>query len=177
MSGERPAVLRRMLEDLREETLSMLRARATHVVDPAEVMDSIDRGVDESLKDMELTLAEGDRKTLHAIEDALASLHLGRYGVCSECGGEIAEARLKALPFATLCHACQSGEEASRGGLPAPKPAGRRRARRHGSPSHADIAQRAHQIYESRGFADGKAVSDWLQAERELKDDDSEGDS
>ena len=32
-----------------------------------------------------------------------------------------------------------------------------------------DIAQRAYEIYEERGRADGADVSDWLQAERELR--------
>jgi len=34
------------------------------------------------------------------------------------------------------------------------------------------IAKRAHQIYEDRGGENGKALEDWLQAEREI---DSEG--
>jgi Protein of unknown function (DUF2934) len=30
------------------------------------------------------------------------------------------------------------------------------------------IARRAHEIYEARGGQDGKALDDWLQAEREV---------
>jgi len=30
------------------------------------------------------------------------------------------------------------------------------------------IARRAHEIYEARGGAQGKALEDWLQAEREI---------
>jgi hypothetical protein len=33
------------------------------------------------------------------------------------------------------------------------------------------IAERAHQIYEARGGEHGKALDDWLQAEREIDDD------
>lgn len=40
------------------------------------------------------------------------------------------------------------------------------------APSHESrlsrIARRAHEIYEARGGADGKAMEDWLQAEREI---------
>jgi hypothetical protein len=36
--------------------------------------------------------------------------------------------------------------------------------------SNKDIAQRAHQIYVDRGYADGSDREDWLRAERELKD-------
>jgi hypothetical protein len=30
------------------------------------------------------------------------------------------------------------------------------------------VARRAHQIYEARGGQDGRALEDWLQAEREI---------
>jgi len=32
----------------------------------------------------------------------------------------------------------------------------------------ARIAQRAHEIYDARGGQEGKAIDDWLQAEREI---------
>ena len=35
--------------------------------------------------------------------------------------------------------------------------------------SHAEISQRAHQIWAERGYRQGFAEQDWLQAERELK--------
>jgi hypothetical protein len=39
------------------------------------------------------------------------------------------------------------------------------------------IARRAHEIYEARGGSHGKALEDWLQAEREIDDamEDTEG--
>ena len=33
---------------------------------------------------------------------------------------------------------------------------------------HAHIAQRAYELYEQRGRQDGRALEDWLKAEREL---------
>jgi hypothetical protein len=38
-----------------------------------------------------------------------------------------------------------------------------------GGPTEAEIRQRAHEIYLSRGGAPGNAVLDWLQAEAELR--------
>jgi RNA polymerase-binding protein DksA len=46
--------------------------------------------------------------TLQEIEHALAKLDAGTYGVCEECGGPIAEARLEAKPAARLCITCAS---------------------------------------------------------------------
>ena len=36
-------------------------------------------------------------------------------------------------------------------------------------PTQAEIARRAHEIYQARGGAPGSDLDDWLQAERELK--------
>ena len=40
------------------------------------------------------------------IADALRALDQGRYGVCSNCGRPIAEGRLEARPWTTLCVEC-----------------------------------------------------------------------
>jgi DnaK suppressor protein len=42
------------------------------------------------------------------IDNALAQLSSGTYGVCADCAKPIPPRRLEALPFATLCVACQS---------------------------------------------------------------------
>jgi outer membrane protein TolC len=36
--------------------------------------------------------------------------------------------------------------------------------------THEDIERRAYALYEARGREDGRALDDWLQAERELLD-------
>ena len=42
-------------------------------------------------------------ETLKQIRKALARLDEGRCGYCDECGEEIVEPRLRALPFAVRC--------------------------------------------------------------------------
>ncbi|MCZ6695270.1 MAG: TraR/DksA family transcriptional regulator [Acidobacteria bacterium] len=59
----------------------------------------------------DLGVIEALDHTLHQIDDALTRLHTGRYGVCAGCEKSIPLARLKALPFATRCIACQEGIE------------------------------------------------------------------
>ncbi len=63
-------------------------------------MDAGEQGIGFSL--LELT-----SRTVRGIETALERLEAGEFGACSECGGEIGEARLRALPFAALCLHCQ----------------------------------------------------------------------
>lgn len=46
------------------------------------------------------------RETLHEIDDALEKFDAGTYGRCEECGAEIADARLEAMPAARHCITC-----------------------------------------------------------------------
>ena len=51
------------------------------------------------------------RSELAAVEAALGRLDAGRYGLCEVCGGEIAEARLEAMPATRFCVADQARAE------------------------------------------------------------------
>ena len=48
---------------------------------------------------------------LNQVNDALARLDAGEYGYCKSCGSPIGEARLEAMPFATLCIDCAEDAE------------------------------------------------------------------
>jgi DnaK suppressor protein len=50
-------------------------------------------------------------ETLNKINDALGRLEQGDYGYCFDCGEEIAEKRLRALPFAVRCKDCEEARE------------------------------------------------------------------
>jgi RNA polymerase-binding transcription factor DksA len=63
----------------------------------------------------EVAVLEALDQTLRQIDAALARLHTGRYGLCAACGGPIPLPRLRAVPFATHCVPCQTGQE-TRGG-------------------------------------------------------------
>jgi DnaK suppressor protein len=49
--------------------------------------------------------------TIGQIDQALAKIEDGTYGVCEDCGEQIAFERLEALPFATLCVECKKKRE------------------------------------------------------------------
>src|SRR5262249_55229319 len=63
--------------------------------------------------DDEIAAAVVDRRAreLQQVDSALEDIEAGRYGVCRDCGGEIAEARLRVLPFAPRCVAGPAGVE------------------------------------------------------------------
>jgi len=48
------------------------------------------------------------------LAEARERIRGGCYGICAECGARIPPRRLKALPTATLCVACQERREAVR---------------------------------------------------------------
>jgi phage/conjugal plasmid C-4 type zinc finger TraR family protein len=49
--------------------------------------------------------------TLEEVNRALEKMDNGTYHLCDRCGGEIDQARLQALPHATLCMSCQTRAE------------------------------------------------------------------
>jgi DnaK suppressor protein len=64
---------------------------------------------------IDMTLLQMRATTLSHIDDALGQIDAGRYGVCVECGGGIAEGRLRALPFAVRCRDCEHRREQHQG--------------------------------------------------------------
>ena len=62
-------------------------------------------------EDIEFALIQMQSETLGKVDAALRRLQEGSYGNCFECGGEIAEARLRALPFAVRCKDCEEARE------------------------------------------------------------------
>jgi RNA polymerase-binding transcription factor DksA len=58
-----------------------------------------------------LAVSDCLRSALEKVDRALARMDDGNYGVCEHCGLAIDAARLTALPYATLCVACQTQAE------------------------------------------------------------------
>jgi DnaK suppressor protein len=71
-------------------------------------MDSGDQALFDLEREMGIFLQEMRNRERQLIEEALASLDEGTYGLCGECDAEISEKRLTAMPFARYCIECQS---------------------------------------------------------------------
>jgi len=108
---------RRELLDLRERMLGAARdivegdtddgelssaAGDQHLADHASEM--LDREVDETLED-------NAEDIVREIDAALERIDAGTYGVCMNCGTQITEERLDAVPYAVLCVPCKREEE------------------------------------------------------------------
>jgi DnaK suppressor protein len=88
---------------LEEETGELVSGSADqHMADTA--TETVDREID-------YTLEEHDGRLLQAIDEALARIEAGTYGVCVNCGAQIPPGRLEAMPWATWCIDCKRKEE------------------------------------------------------------------
>ena len=76
-----------------------------------EVFDAGESSEADIQEDIEFALIQMKAETLNKINEALGRLEEGLYGNCFECGEEIAEARLRALPFAVRCKDCEEARE------------------------------------------------------------------
>jgi DnaK suppressor protein len=101
LERRREALRRSVVEGLRSAELSAAPF----------VGDSIDAAIDAAHGEISSQLAEAESRELAAVENALARLQSGEYGQCEECSEAIPLARLQALPYATLCIACQRTAE------------------------------------------------------------------
>jgi DnaK suppressor protein len=109
---ERYEVLKGMLEERRQEIQQKLRSlRETLPVEAAEVRDIEEQSVDDFVQEVDFALMQMKSETLSKIDEAILRLEGGTYGLCTECGAEISEGRLKALAFAALCRNCQEEVE------------------------------------------------------------------
>jgi DnaK suppressor protein len=114
--GSRYDELKRMLVDRQRELVAEVQGkirgvRAEGAEKPHEVMDQGETSEVDIQEDIELALIQMKAETLNKINEALARLEEGRYGACFECGDEISEARLRALPFAVRCKDCEEARE------------------------------------------------------------------
>ncbi len=76
-----------------------------------EVLDAVESSEADIQEDIEFALIQMKSETLNKVNDALVRLEQGDYGNCYDCGEEIAEKRLRALPFAVRCKDCEEARE------------------------------------------------------------------
>ena len=107
--------LKKMLEDRRRELLNEVQGRIRDVrLEGNKDRDVLDQGESSEVdiqEDIEFALIQMKSETLTKIDAALRRLEEGTYGDCFECGDNISEARLRALPFAVRCKDCEEARE------------------------------------------------------------------
>ncbi|MFW6189831.1 MAG: TraR/DksA family transcriptional regulator [Planctomycetota bacterium] len=101
------------LNDLEKKLVGEVRkhlenVQNTSASNPSELLDMVSEG---EIDYMAAVSAQADSVALEEIQHALEKLEDGTYGVCDDCGEEIAERRLEVRPFAARCVACKEQQE------------------------------------------------------------------
>lgn len=116
-TARRRAHLERNLRNRRREVQNEVRhgIRSGRTDQSKRSGDDIDRSDAHSQGDVDLALLQMRAETVRRIDAALVRLEAGTYGSCVECATAISEARLRALPFAARCQACEERREEEHG--------------------------------------------------------------
>ena len=109
--------LKGILEERRREIMNEVQGRMRDVRSEGAgsavqgVLDAAESSELDIQDEIEFALIQMKAETLHKIDEALRRLEEGTYGYCFECGDEINEKRLRALPFAVRCKDCEEARE------------------------------------------------------------------
>jgi DnaK suppressor protein len=99
---------RRSLVEKKEEiSQEMLKNKDAGQENAEEITQDIaDKASSSYTKEFLFSLSDGERVLLQQIDQALARIEEGNYGLCTHCGNLIPEKRLEAVPWTPYCVDC-----------------------------------------------------------------------
>jgi DnaK suppressor protein len=117
ITSQETASYRQQLQDLRSALLAQIAdqrggSRSRAEVAAEHFMQTEDsRAQVSTARELEFAINEHGTAELAALDAALGRLDAGTFGQCTDCGGAIARARLRAMPEAPRCLSCQAKTE------------------------------------------------------------------
>ena len=75
------------------------------------IQDLADKAASAYSKELNFSLSDTERNLLMLIEEAFNRVRDGSFGTCTNCGAEIGEKRLQAVPWTPFCIDCQELQE------------------------------------------------------------------
>ncbi len=100
--GYRESLLRKRAEILSSGGIRVLQSEQN-----SRQGDLADQASGNNEVHIQLKLKQTDAKILQAIDEAMVRIDKRTFGVCRDCGGPIAQARLDAIPWTRVCIACK----------------------------------------------------------------------
>ena len=101
---------REQLSEVADVDLGRLRKQPFRKL-AGEVHDQGDESIADQVAGLNAELADRRALEIHAIDEALRRIDQGTYGICVDCGTDIAFERLKAFPMAKRCIDCKAKYE------------------------------------------------------------------
>ena len=110
MKAQDVETFKRKLLEMRRELLGQVERKKLYSKEVGEdgIPDSGDVAAYSYSKEVLMGLGENERTKLRLVEEALAKIDEGTYGVCERCEEAIPVKRLELLPFTRYCVRCQS---------------------------------------------------------------------
>jgi DnaK suppressor protein len=81
------------------------------LVDDRHLPDPLDRATSDTVVSMSLRIRDRESKLIRKIIKALSNIDSGNFGICEQCGRDIAIQRMKVRPVTTLCIKCKTKME------------------------------------------------------------------
>lgn len=106
--------IKKKLSERKQELENQLAELYKDEHTPEMGQDIGDRVQNLSMETLKTSLQDTEIAEYNMIRNALQMIDEGTYGMCSECGQEISEKRLKLYPNATRCLVCQEMLEEQR---------------------------------------------------------------
>ncbi len=105
-----PEVFRKMLLRLQDETWQRIKdlRKDQEQESESEPADEMDSARTTAEVETHAGLIAREEEKLKYLDEALARLEAGKYGICPACRGAIPIERLMAVPFASYCIDCQN---------------------------------------------------------------------
>lgn len=105
-----------MKKKLQEKRRALVAAYITNKnygrdTEDGDTQDIADKASNAYTKEFLYSLSNSDRQMLRMVDEALARMKKGSFGVCVECGEKMIPKRLEAVPWARHCISCQEREE------------------------------------------------------------------
>lgn len=96
---------KKQLLELKKEYETRIAKIEDHIQNPQDSLNEHwdDQAISMRENDMRKNLLVEAQQGLNHTNNALNRIENGTYGECSECGEEIDDKRLEAVPYATLC--------------------------------------------------------------------------
>ena len=110
MKAQDVETFKRKLLEMRRDLLGQVERKKLYSKEVGEdgIPDSGDVAAYSYSKEVLMGLGENERTKLRLVEEALAKIDEGTYGVCERCEEAIPGKRLELLPFTRYCVRCQT---------------------------------------------------------------------
>ena len=110
MKAQDVETFKRKLLEIRRDLLGQVERKKLYSKEVGEdgIPDSGDVAAYSYSKEVLMGLGENERTKLRLVEEALAKIDEGTYGVCERCEEAIPVKRLDLLPFTRYCVQCQT---------------------------------------------------------------------